>query len=252
MPRVEPLGGEVDWPRDEGAIGVVGVAPWATLDFCRALYSEVEATKDWHYPRVLLDINTKIPSRGRHLQLGERDPSPDLAATLEELATQGATVAVVACNTAHILFERWGEKSPIPVLHIVEETVGAARAAGARRVAALGSGSMADHDLYGRALRAAGLEAVALDAAEQCWVGEAIEAVKVSGASALGGLENLSALLERLRRAGVDTVLGGCTELSGLRGPCEKGGGLRFIDSNRSLALAALRRINLPPKLLAG
>ncbi|WP_323018058.1 hypothetical protein [Castellaniella sp.] len=65
------------------------------VGFSGALYSLVPATKDWHYPRVLTDINTKLPSRGRHLDLGERNPAPYIRETIEELAVQGATCAVV-------------------------------------------------------------------------------------------------------------------------------------------------------------
>ena len=135
MPRILPENGPVQWSEQEGAIGVVGVAPWATVDFCRAVYSLIDAEKDWHYPRLIVDANSKIPSRGRHLQLGERDPSPFIKLTIEELARQGATVVVVPCNTAHILYERWAVDAPVPVPHIVDVTVEAAIQTGARRVA---------------------------------------------------------------------------------------------------------------------
>jgi aspartate racemase len=102
MPKIKPLGGEVDWPIDEGTLGIVGVAPWATLEFCKVLYTRVLATKDWHYPRVIVDINTKLPSRGRYFQLGETDPSPAIKESISELHLQGATVVVVPCNTAHV------------------------------------------------------------------------------------------------------------------------------------------------------
>ncbi len=73
MPRILPSDGPVQWPPDEGVIGVVGVAPWATIDFVRSLYEFVDAGKDWHYPRVLLDI---IPrSRAcRYFEIDEEDP----------------------------------------------------------------------------------------------------------------------------------------------------------------------------------
>ena len=57
-------------------IGVVGVAPWSTLEFLEVLFKQFVVEKDWHYPRVISDINTKIPSRGRHFELGENDFSP--------------------------------------------------------------------------------------------------------------------------------------------------------------------------------
>jgi aspartate racemase len=249
VPRILPPGGAVDWPASEGTLGVVGVAPWATLDFCRALYRAVRAGKDWHYPRVLLDINTKLPSRGRHLQLGETDPSGSIAATIGELASQGATVAVVVCNTAHILYERWARGAPIPVLNIVDETAAAAVDIGARNVVPLVSASLAEHDLYGARLRSSGLDCVRLAESDQRLVGELIESVKVAGGLSRGQAAAVESLLHRLVDTGVDTVIAGCTELSVLEAQCA-GAGLRFVDSNESLARAALEHLSLPDGLV--
>jgi aspartate racemase len=245
MPRILPPGGVVDWPAAEGTLGVVGVAPWATLDFCRALYAQVNASKDWHYPRLLLDINTKLPSRGRHLQLGETDPSPAIAATIDELARQGATLVVVVCNTAHLLFERWANHSSIPLLHIIEETTRHAGERGARHIAALASASLAEHDLYGERARQHGLSSARLESGDQALVNQFIEAIKVSGQLDTAQLAAAGHLLGKLRSAGVDTVIAGCTELSVLQVPSVEAG-LRFVDSNAALARAALTRLGLP------
>ena len=245
MPEIAPPGGAVNWPSDEGAIGVVGVAPWATLDFCRALYAEIRAAKDWHFPRVLLDINSKIPSRGRHLQLGETDPSPAIAATIRELAAQGANVAVVVCNTAHIVYDRWAPGSPIPVPHIVREAVAQAANQGSRRVTPLVSSSLAEYDLYGLAVEQAHLECRRLDSEQQRVVGDLIEQIKVQGALDPTHQDDARRLLSSLRQEGVDTVLAGCTELSSVAQLCTALG-LKVVDSNVALARAALAHIRLP------
>ncbi|HEX2882251.1 MAG TPA: amino acid racemase [Polyangiaceae bacterium] len=250
MPKITPAGGEVSWPENEGTLGVVGVAPWATLDFCRALYEAVRARKDWHFPRVLLDINTKLPSRGRHLQLGETDPSPAIAATIGELAAQGATVAVVVCNTAHILYERWAKEAPIPVLHIIDETLRAAKAHGAHRVASLVSASLARYDLYGKGAEGLSLDCVRLDDREQTIINTCIESIKVNGAVIPDSLNyDLDALFQGLVQRGVDTVIAGCTELSAVA-PHAKRANLRLVDSNRALAHAVLRSLAMPAELL--
>ncbi len=249
MPKIVPPGGEVDWPREEGALGVVGVAPWATLEFCRALYGAVAATKDWHFPRVLLDINTKLPSRGRHLQLGETDPSEAIAETIVELADMGATLAVVVCNTAHILYDRWGKNPPIPILHIIEETVAAAHAAGAAHVAPFVSASLADSDLYGAQADARDLACTRLAGGDQRAVNDFISAVKVAGGLNAEQRASATDLIARLKAARVDTVIAGCTELSVLEPLCTSAG-VRFIDSNTALAHAALRRLHMPASLI--
>jgi aspartate racemase len=245
VPNIAPPGGVVDWPADEGTLGVVGVAPWSTIEFCRALYGEIRVTKDWHYPRVLLDINTKIPSRGRHFQLGETDPSDAIAATIAELASQGATLAVVTCNTVHILYERWARNAPIPVLHIIDETARYALSRGARRAAALGSVSLAQSNLYTERAKALGLDCENPAPADQIIVDELIAAIKLSGGLDDSQRQAARRLLAGLKAAGIDTVIGGCTELSALENSCSEAG-LRFIDSNVALGRAALSRMGLP------
>lgn len=239
MPRILPAGGEVDWPRNEGVLGVVGVAPWATIDFLRAFYALVPATKDWHFPRVLSDINTKLPSRGRYFQLGERDPSPFIAETIAELKAMGATAAVVPCNTAHLLFDRWAAGAEIPIPHIVEETVALATEQDARTACAFTSGSLAQFDLYGSILERRGVDCYRLATEDQSTVTRLLEEVKATGGFTQAGLAECDRLCKKLRSAGVDTILLGCTELSGLM-PRLREHGLRAIDSNHALARKAL------------
>lgn len=238
MPKMMPKGNTASWPADEGTLGVVGVAPWATLEFCRCFYSLIKAEKDWHYPRVLLDVNTKLPSRGRHLQLGEEDPSPYIAETIKELAAAGATVAVVACNTAHIMFDRWSADSPIPVIHIVDAAVEQACNAGARDVLALTSASLAENGMYGKKAEAAGLSFHRLSNESQAIVNDLIDQVKLGGALSPVGHRAFCQLLNCFSVRKVDTVFLGCTELSILATGLQ-GIGLRVVDSNLALARAA-------------
>lgn len=242
MPRVALPGGEVAWPEDEGVLGVVGVAPWATLEFCRCFYGLVSAQKDWHFPRVLLDINTKLPSRGRYLQLGERDPSPYIAETIAELAHAGATVAVVACNTAHILYERWSGEAPIPVLNIVGESVSSASRSGARRLMVFASASMAQHNLYGKQAESSGLASVPLAPEFQRIVNALIEAIKISGCFSERDGGAIARLVHCASMQEVDTIVLGCTELSPLK-PYLESAGLQVVDSNEALAKAAYKAV---------
>lgn len=247
MPAVPPDGGAVAWPAGEGTIGVVGVAPWATIDFLKALYAQVAASKDWHYPRVLCDINTKLPSRGRHLELGERDPSPYIAATIDELADQGATLVVVPCNTAHILYERWSRDARVPVPNIIEACVAAIGSSGGRRAAVFASASLRRHGIFSRAIRDAGMEAIELDPRQGEVVDHAIAAVKQSGGIPTAIRQQIGLLLADLaERQGVDSLILGCTELAGLEALARTS--LHHVaESNHALANAALRGIGMQP-----
>lgn len=245
MPKVLPTPGPVYWPPDEGTIGVVGVAPWATLEFCRAVYSLVPAEKDWHYPRILVDANSKIPSRGRHLQLGEVDPSPLIRLTIEELARQGATVAVVPCNTAHILYDRWGVGTSIPALNIVEVTAAQVARRGVARVAVLASQSIDADGLYRRAIERHGVEVVPPGASTQEEINAVIAHVKVTGGASAEARDALQRVLAAAKAHGAELAVLGCTELGLVRAALGDAPPLPTVDSNEALARASLRSIGL-------
>ena len=50
-------------------VGIVGVAPWATIDFLKCFYGKLRVEKDWEYPHLIIDLDTQIPSRGRYFDL---------------------------------------------------------------------------------------------------------------------------------------------------------------------------------------
>ncbi len=241
MVNITSIYDAVTWPEDEGVLGVVGVAPYATLDFCQQLYALTEVDKEWQYPRVIIDNNSKIPSRGRHLQLGERDPSPFIKATIAELAQMGATVAVVPCNTAHILWPRWGRDTAIPVVNIVDATVNT-YASHHGLVTLLGSEMLVASQIYSAGLSEKGGEIIALNASWQQCISDCIAAIKVARCLPARMMKRLHDIVATMQDQGVTTVLLACTELSLLKNePLWQG--LTVIDSNESLARAALEAI---------
>ena len=100
----------------------MGLSPYATIDFLKKLADETPAKKDWEHIRILMDLNTKIPSRGRALDLGEEDPSCYITESIKKLSNQGANLVVIPCNTSHYFYNKFVKDIDIPVLNIIEET----------------------------------------------------------------------------------------------------------------------------------
>ena len=242
MPNIKPIGGEVSWNKNEGVLGIVGVAPWATIEFCKIFYGKFEASKDWHYPRVLLDINTKLPSRGRYFQLGETDPSEYIAATIYELYEQGATVAVVPCNTAHILYDRWAKDAPIPVLNIVSETLSQVKDAGIKKIVCLTSSDLAKYNLFGEMSVEMGIKPLVMDCQQQHLVSSVIEDIKRNGMIGMKRQTELDLMIKGLKKSGVGAAVLGCTELSSLVVEFARYD-IQTFDSNDALAEAAKNRL---------
>lgn len=240
MPIILPYNDIVDWSVDEGTIGVIGVAPWATIDFLRSLYSQIEVTKDWQYPRVICDINTKIPSRGRYLELNERDPSPFIQETIMELYKQGATVAVVPCNTAHILYDKWSKASPIPIPSIIDSAVEAVYRKGIKKVLALTSQNLYKYNLYEIKLQEYGINCIKLSNEQILLISKIIEEIKIFSNISIDTQNNLNNLLKNIE-SNIGIILG-CTELTSLAPLFQKYVAV-VIDSNTELSKKALSLI---------
>jgi aspartate racemase len=237
VPLTLPKSASVWWPDDEKVVGVLGVAPAATADFFIKLTRLKQTRKDWEHLRVLIDSNPKLPSRGRHLELGETDPSPFLREAIEALLARGADLVAVPCNTAHILYERYAAGRTAVVPNMIDSTVRAllARAPRPERVVVFASRQVAQHGLYVRALTARG--GTLLDSSDsQDEVSALIEAVK-QGKPLDAGREGMQRLLGRYPRAGAYIL--GCTELSLLLGP--EDATVPVIDSNLALAEECFR-----------
>lgn len=245
MPHVTPSLPDVQWPANEGVIGVVGVAPWATVDFLSQIYTQAAAQKDWHYPRVLVDANSKIPSRGRYFDLGETDPSPFIADTIDELLAAGATIVVVPCNTAHILADRWSARAQDKVVSIIEATLSELPQDTTQSAVVLGSAHLTQHRTYLDPLEAIGVSCHEVSPEQQALVGRVINEIKVANALTEKTAGEFQTLLADIQKADIGTLILGCTELSqALRCLGNHGFTGEIVDSNMALAKAALRTIS--------
>src|SRR5512139_4045747 len=85
-------------------IGIVGgIGPYAGLDLNRKIFEQTAAVRDQdHLSVLMLSWPRDIPDRSAFL-LGEsvEDPAIGIVKCLRVLEQAGATVAAIACNTAH-------------------------------------------------------------------------------------------------------------------------------------------------------
>jgi aspartate racemase len=227
-----PMNDTYRWNAAEGVIGVLGVAPAATADFYRRVTALIPARKDWEHVRVLIDSNPKLPSRGRHLELGEADPTPFMRAGIAGLASLGATIVAVPCNTAHILYDLYAASAPVPVPNMVElavERLVEISAGPLQRVAVLGSRLTVAHDLYGRALRPRGSDCLEMSP----WQGEVSALIELVKQGHVPEAENRwRSLIARCDAA--DAFVIACTELSSLSAP--EWGERPVVDASDALA----------------
>lgn len=148
-------------------IGVVGgVGSYAGLDLIRKIYDLSGAQSDpEHLPVVMISEPQKVADRTAYL-LGEveQNPGEAIGLIIQKLATAGAEVVGIPCNSAHApaIFDAAKQYAPTgcQLLHLIEE-VGLALAAEhpqIKRVGVLSTTGTYQANVYPETLAQHGLE----------------------------------------------------------------------------------------------
>src|SRR2546430_10516172 len=107
--------------RTVGIIG--GIGPESTIEYYRFIIEGYrERIRDGSYPSIIIncvDLNKFVS----WMNANELDAFTDgLVVAIEALARAGADFAALAANTPHIVFDRVRQRSPLPLISIVEAT----------------------------------------------------------------------------------------------------------------------------------
>ncbi len=108
-------------------IGVLGgMGPEATALFFELLVRSTRARRDIeHVPVIVCDL-PQIPDRTAAILHGGPSPVPAIVRGLDVLRGAGADFAVIPCISAHYFFPEISERSPLPLMHFIEEAAAAA------------------------------------------------------------------------------------------------------------------------------
>jgi aspartate racemase len=157
-----------------------------------------------------------------------------------KLARAGADFLICPDNTIHQALGHVLPQSPLPWLHIAEEVALEAAQRGFRRIGITGTRWLVDSPVYPDKLAARGLECVRPSESDRDLLARIIMDELVYGDFRPASVALLQDVVTRLRDAGCDAVVLGCTELPLVLndGNCA----LPTLDSTRILARAALRR----------
>jgi len=158
----------------------------------------------------------------------------------EKLAAIGAAFLICPDNTLHQALPYVLPRSPLPWLHIAQVVADEAVARGFRDLGLMGTRWLVESDVYPGALTPRGLRFQLPDAAEREETNRIIMDELVCGIVRPESVAWLQRVMARMRDAGCDAIVLGCTELplvlSDANAP------LPTLDSTRLLARAALRR----------
>ena len=202
-------------------IGIMGgMGPEATVELMRQIIRRTPARDDADHVRMLVDNNPKVPSRIAFLlEGGSVDPTATLVAMAQGLERSGATVIVIACNTAHAFAPAIREAITVPFIDMIDAALEDVRKAAGKapgqsiRFGVLGSPALRKIGLFEVKCLNTGLVPIYSEAAGEADALAVIRSVK-AGDLGPGVIERYQSVKRALRTAGADVILVCCTEFS--------------------------------------
>ena len=175
------------------------------------------------------------------LERGDLEGVGDLMlASARTLAEAGADFLICPDNTIHQALPLVETRSPRPWLHIAEVVAAEAAARGYRRLALTGLRWLVDSEVYPEKLVARGLEVVRPEPAESDEITRIVLEELVYGTVKPEAVAAFRTVTERMKAAGCEAMILGCTELPLIAD--EAASPLPLLDSTRLLGRAALKR----------
>jgi aspartate racemase len=221
-------------------IGLLGGMSWESS----ALYYEIlnEAVRErlggYHSARVLMS-SVDFAEVEAMQAAGEWDAAGALlAAEAAALEAAGAECLVLCTNTMHKVADAIEAATSVPLVHIVDVTAAAVRAAGLSRVALLGTRFTMEQAFVRDRLAAHGVEALVPPAEDRELVHEVIYGELVRGVVREESREAYVDVVARLVADGAEGVVLGCTEIELLLRPEDVD--VPVFATTRLHALAAL------------
>lgn len=195
-------------------LGIVGgVGPLATMFIGEMIVRRTKAATDQEHIHSIITNNTSIPDRTAYiLDRSNEDPIPVMVSDIQKLTSIGAEIIIVPCNTAHTFYNDLQKGSPVPVIHMIRETMKRASEEGAKKIGILATTGTITSAVYQQAAKEFGLQAVLPDEEIQGKVMSIIYDNVKAGKPA--DEKTWSAIDSFMKSRSCDRVVLGCTELS--------------------------------------
>jgi aspartate racemase len=188
------------------------------------------------------EVSVHNHSLKRYMDCIEKDDWDGVAelmvSSAKKLAAAGADFAVCPDNTVHRAFEKAAEQSPMQLLSIIEVVAEECKRRGYRKVGVLGTKYTMQGPMYRDALSKLKIDMVVPSVKDQERVNSIIFNELVPEGATKSAVEKLIMIVQRLKNAGCDAVVLGCTELPLVLN--SENSPLLVVDSTRLLALKAL------------
>jgi aspartate racemase len=222
-------------------IGIVACSAEGAALCYRTICSEGAAMLG---PHAHPEISMHTPSFSRYNDCMERDDWNGVAELMldsaRRLAISGADFLICPDNTIHRALPLLEARSPLPWLHIADIVAASAAKRGFLRLGLTGTRWLVASEVYPEKLKARGMECVRPSKEAREEINRIIMDELVYGVFKAEAVAYFQRVIERMKAAGCDAVILGCTEIPLIIS--DDNSALPVLDSTRLLARAAVRR----------
>jgi aspartate racemase len=197
-------------------VGIIGgIGPESTIDYYKNIISGYrKETGDSNYPEISI---TSINMTEMLSYVARQDYSKLinlLLLSISQLKNAGAEFAVIASNTPHIVFDSLKDKSPLPLISIVEETCKRAYSLALKKVLLIGTAFTMKSDFYPKGFSKYNITTVVPDEKEQKMINDIIFPELEEGIVIPAKKKQLMQICNGIiAKENIDGIVLGCTEL---------------------------------------
>lgn len=219
-------------------LGVIGgLGPIATAHFMELVIEMTDAHTDQEHLNMIIYNFPSIPDRTSYiLDNTKQNPLPDIVNIGKALSEQMADFIAIPCITAHYFGDALQSEIPVPVIHIVKETVAYLKEKGIKKVGIMATDGTVSAELFQNELQKSSMEAIIPSRERQADVMSLIYDCVKAGSPV--DMQKFNDVKEELQKNGAETIILGCTELSLIKRDYPIGKG--FIDAMEVLALKSV------------
>jgi aspartate racemase len=196
-------------------VGIIGgIGPESTIDYYRSIIDVYRKRANGDSPAIVitsLDVDRLV---GWFTAKRLDDVVGYIGDELDRLHDAGATFAILAANTPHLVFDRLQARAKLPILSIVEAVGDVAARNGATRLGLLGTRFTMEAPFYPEVLARRSITVVRPAADEITWVHERYIGELLKNEFKPETRDGIKQIVDRLRREdGIEGLIYGGTEL---------------------------------------
>lgn len=222
-------------------IGIIGgFGADTSAAFCVRLVEHAHALKPSHPPAFAVDFVSVPPELSHKAIKGSHGAGAVLAgavsSSIDRLQRMGVQAVALPCNTMHVFADKFVVPAPLRLLHIVDAVLDELQSQRISSVGLLATQLTVSSRLYADRFAKAGVRCVTPSASVQQGLSASIAHFVETGMVSADTQQTLTAAFDEFCQNGIETVVLGCTDISGMLEKCRMEPAMKCVDSMDVLA----------------